>query len=107
MRGDQSAEDADKGHEDVELDLLENNVELKNNAPDRPFSVDTPSVSGECSPECDVTKNELCKETGGVYRCVCRPGFARIFQQRPCTREYFPNIDKFFWRLVVKISNLT
>ncbi|KAF4520034.1 hypothetical protein B566_EDAN008321 [Ephemera danica] len=69
MRGDQRPDEPELGDE-VELDTgdVDNTVQL--NAPDRPLSVDTPGAAGECSPECDVTKNELCKETAGVFRCL-------------------------------------
>ncbi|KAG8240028.1 hypothetical protein J437_LFUL019590, partial [Ladona fulva] len=46
-----------------------------------------------CKPECDATRNEICmKEVTeeemnvGISgpRCLCRPGFARLFPDRPC-----------------------
>ncbi|CAG9773720.1 unnamed protein product [Ceutorhynchus assimilis] len=52
-----------------------------------------------CSPECKPSRNELCQKVEGVMRCVCRPGFARMFPDRPCnpTYTYSMNItiDKF------------
>lgn len=47
-----------------------------------------PTVFTEkCTPECKATKNELCQKAEGVMRCVCRPGFARMFPDRPCKRK--------------------
>jgi len=47
----------------------------------------THSSDAECRPECKASKNEICQRTENVLRCVCRPGFARIFMDRPCKRE--------------------
>jgi hypothetical protein len=44
-------------------------------------------VSSECQPECKATRNELCQKINNVMRCVCRPGFARMFPDRPCKRK--------------------
>lgn len=46
-----------------------------------------------CRPECRASHNERCQRMavdGGEApaRCVCRPGFARMFPDRPCKREY-------------------
>lgn len=41
-----------------------------------------------CSPECKASRNELCQRIGGTMRCVCRPGFARMFPDRPCNPTY-------------------
>lgn len=41
-----------------------------------------------CEPDCKATRNELCQRVEGVMRCVCRPGFARMFPDRPCLRKY-------------------
>ncbi|XP_046393525.1 uncharacterized protein LOC124161269 isoform X2 [Ischnura elegans] len=47
-----------------------------------------------CNPECDAAKNEICivdEEDGIVVdgpRCDCRPGFARLFPDRPCMPTY-------------------
>lgn len=41
----------------------------------------------KCTPECKATKNELCQKVEGLMKCVCRPGFARMFPDRPCKRK--------------------
>lgn len=40
-----------------------------------------------CEPDCKATRNEICQRVEGVMRCVCRPGFARMFPDRPCLRK--------------------
>lgn len=59
-----------------------------------PPSIDTdaPMVTDRCAPECKASRNELCQKTNGLMRCVCRPGFARMFLDRPCNRK-FKNIS--------------
>lgn len=57
-----------------------------------PPSLDAPEVlptdfAEKCMPECKATKNELCQKVEGIMRCVCRPGFARMFPDRPCKRK--------------------
>uniref|UniRef100_A0A1B6D0I9 EGF-like domain-containing protein n=2 Tax=Clastoptera arizonana TaxID=38151 RepID=A0A1B6D0I9_9HEMI len=47
-----------------------------------------PSSDSECRPECKATRNELCQKIDNVMRCVCRPGFARMFPDRPCKPTY-------------------
>lgn len=49
----------------------------------------THSSDTECRPECKASKNEICQRMENVLRCVCRPGFARMFMDRPCKREYY------------------
>lgn len=41
----------------------------------------------KCSPNCKPSRNELCQKVEGLMRCVCRPGFARMFPDRPCNRK--------------------
>ncbi|XP_043272773.1 uncharacterized protein [Venturia canescens] len=41
-----------------------------------------------CQPECKASKAEVCSEVGSEARCVCRPGFARMFPDRPCKPTY-------------------
>lgn len=48
----------------------------------------TQHADNECRPECKVTKNEMCQKFDNTMRCVCRPGFARIFPDHPCKRMY-------------------
>ena len=42
----------------------------------------------QCQPECKASKAEVCSQTGTETRCVCRPGFARMFLDRPCKPTY-------------------
>uniref|UniRef100_A0A0A9Z5Z8 63 kDa sperm flagellar membrane protein n=1 Tax=Lygus hesperus TaxID=30085 RepID=A0A0A9Z5Z8_LYGHE len=46
------------------------------------------SPENECQPECKASRNERCQKLNGVMRCVCRPGFARMFAERPCKPTY-------------------
>uniref|UniRef100_A0A2H8TQY6 Sperm flagellar membrane protein n=1 Tax=Melanaphis sacchari TaxID=742174 RepID=A0A2H8TQY6_9HEMI len=48
----------------------------------------THSSDTECRPECKASKNEICQKVENIMRCVCRPGFARIFMDRPCKPTY-------------------
>ncbi|XP_029175188.1 uncharacterized protein LOC114943684 [Nylanderia fulva] len=45
-------------------------------------------VANQCTPECKASKSEICAEIGTEMRCVCRPGFARMFPDRPCKPTY-------------------
>ncbi|XP_067209575.1 uncharacterized protein [Linepithema humile] len=45
-------------------------------------------VANHCTPECKSSKSEICAEVGTEMRCVCRPGFARMFPDRPCKPTY-------------------
>ncbi|XP_076226710.1 uncharacterized protein LOC116432780 [Nomia melanderi] len=45
-------------------------------------------ISNQCTPECRASKAEICAELEGEMRCVCRPGFARMFPDRPCKPTY-------------------
>lgn len=49
----------------------------------------THSSDTECRPECKASRNEICQRIENAMRCVCRPGFARIFMDKPCKRELF------------------
>ncbi|GJQ72172.1 hypothetical protein Trydic_g3264 [Trypoxylus dichotomus] len=42
----------------------------------------------KCNPECRASKNELCQKIEGIMRCICRPGFARMFPDHPCKPTY-------------------
>lgn len=53
-----------------------------------------PPAANQCTPECKPSKSEICAEVGTETRCVCRPGFARMFLDRPCKRKYIL-FDKF------------
>ncbi|XP_063835121.1 uncharacterized protein LOC135084268 isoform X1 [Ostrinia nubilalis] len=52
--------------------------------------VDTPGVAygKECQPDCKASRNERCQRIDGIMKCVCRPGFARMFPDRPCKPTY-------------------
>lgn len=41
----------------------------------------------ECQPDCKASRNERCQRIDGLMKCVCRPGFARMFPDRPCKRK--------------------
>ncbi|KAJ8963665.1 hypothetical protein NQ314_005456 [Rhamnusium bicolor] len=49
-------------------------------------------VTDKCEPECKASRNELCQKVEGMMRCVCRPGFARMFPDRPCLPTYTYNL---------------
>ncbi|KAK2575971.1 hypothetical protein KPH14_007332 [Odynerus spinipes] len=44
--------------------------------------------TNQCTPECKGSKAETCLEVENEMRCVCRPGFARMFPDRPCKPTY-------------------
>ncbi|KRF99817.1 uncharacterized protein Dwil_GK13615 [Drosophila willistoni] len=41
-----------------------------------------------CSPACRSSKNEICITVTSKSHCECRPGFARMFPDRPCKPTY-------------------
>ncbi|XP_076544670.1 uncharacterized protein LOC117601274 isoform X1 [Osmia lignaria lignaria] len=45
-------------------------------------------ISNQCAPECKASRAEMCAEVGNELRCICRPGFARMFPDRPCKPTY-------------------
>nr|CAD7454453.1 unnamed protein product [Timema tahoe] len=45
-----------------------------------------------CRPDCSAARNELCQKVEGRMRCMCRPGFARMFLDRPCKPTYTYNM---------------
>lgn len=47
----------------------------------------------ECQPDCKASRNERCQRIEGLMKCVCRPGFARMFPDRPCKRKYCFTIE--------------
>ncbi|XP_044736868.1 uncharacterized protein LOC123298838 [Chrysoperla carnea] len=56
-----------------------------------PPRLEIPDINGrlnECKPDCKPSRNELCQRVEGIMRCVCRPGFARMFPDRPCKPTY-------------------
>nr|QKV49917.1 mucin-17 [Locusta migratoria] len=47
------------------------------------------AATSACRPECSAARNEVCQRAAdGHPRCLCRPGFARIFPDRPCKPTY-------------------
>lgn len=40
-----------------------------------------------CEPTCNGLSNEMCQIIGDQSKCICRPGFARMFPDRPCKRK--------------------
>lgn len=44
-------------------------------------------TEGRCLPECRASKAEVCAKVDNDSKCVCRPGFARMFLDRPCKRK--------------------
>jgi hypothetical protein len=74
--------------EDTELHF-EGENEINNKVVENsPPIVKVDNEPAVCQPQCDVNRNEFCKEYDGAMRCVCRPGFARTFYDRPCTRKF-------------------
>ncbi|XP_049881946.1 uncharacterized protein LOC126377954 [Pectinophora gossypiella] len=47
-----------------------------------------PAYMKECQPDCKASRNERCQRIDGMMKCVCRPGFARMFPDRPCKPTY-------------------
>lgn len=49
-----------------------------------------------CRPACKASRNELCMRVQQQMstRCVCRPGFARMFPDRPCKRTYYTLFER-------------
>lgn len=45
------------------------------------------ATATQCRPECVAAQNELCQRVDAQMRCVCRPGFSRMFPDQPCKRE--------------------
>ncbi|XP_068624845.1 mucin-16 isoform X3 [Battus philenor] len=50
--------------------------------------VHPPGFSKECHPDCKASRNERCQRIDSLMKCVCRPGFARMFPDRPCKPTY-------------------
>lgn len=50
-----------------------------------------PVFGKECQPDCKASRNERCQRIDSIMKCVCRPGFARMFPDRPCKRKYVSN----------------
>lgn len=69
-----------------EIQVDENNEILPNEI-QKGSVFSTITSSSECKPECKASRNELCQKIDNQMRCVCRPGFARMFPDRPCKRK--------------------
>ncbi|KAI5723503.1 hypothetical protein M8J76_007193, partial [Diaphorina citri] len=54
----------------------------------------THSSDIDCKPECKASRNEVCQRMAesNQMRCVCRPGFSRMFVDRPCKPTYSYNM---------------
>lgn len=61
-----------------------------------------PGSTTECLPECRPSRNELCIKQEGLMKCVCRPGFARMFPDQPCKRK-LQEKSYFFGMIIVVI----
>lgn len=42
-----------------------------------------------CVPGCDYINHEICKKINGLWRCECRPGYARTDKFRTCEGDFF------------------
>nr|CAD7393626.1 unnamed protein product [Timema cristinae] len=60
-------------------------------APVTPHEEESTSATS-CPPDCSAARNELCQKVEGRMRCMCRPGFARMFLDRPCKPTYTYNM---------------
>ncbi|KAL3274219.1 hypothetical protein HHI36_015631 [Cryptolaemus montrouzieri] len=82
-------------HRDEMLSNKVNDILLAGVLSANPPSIDTDSKTptDRCEPECKSSKNELCQKTNGFMRCVCRPGFARMFPDRPCNPTYTYSLE--------------
>lgn len=50
----------------------------------------------DCNPQCKSSRNEQCTLVDDNHSmCLCRPGFARMFPDRPCKRKYINKIKIF------------
>ncbi|XP_058788844.1 uncharacterized protein LOC131662888 [Phymastichus coffea] len=85
--------EAEYGEEDVSRDEEDNSVNeihrvLQGGILEAP-SVPIRPPKIQCLPECKGFKSEVCAESAtGETRCICRPGFARMFPDRPCKPTY-------------------
>ncbi|XP_046812650.1 uncharacterized protein LOC111687833 isoform X2 [Lucilia cuprina] len=46
------------------------------------------SANHGCLPMCKASRNEKCALVNDHWTCLCRPGFARMFPDRPCKLTY-------------------
>lgn len=87
--GDSNTEDVvNRDEDDMTKDV--NHVLLGGILIATPPRSDTPKMFSvnECRPDCKASRNELCQKIDGQMKCVCRPGFARMFPDRPCKRKF-------------------
>lgn len=82
-----SNDEVNRDEDDMTKDV--NNVLLGGILIASPPRSDTPKMfsANECRPDCKASRNELCQKIEGQMKCVCRPGFARMFPDRPCKRK--------------------
>ncbi|XP_055922151.1 uncharacterized protein LOC129953225 [Eupeodes corollae] len=57
----------------------------------------TPSTY--CQPTCKPSRNELCQKIDNRMQCLCRPGFGRIFPDRPCRPTYTYTLEIPIYRI--------
>ncbi|XP_055857795.1 uncharacterized protein LOC129920525 [Episyrphus balteatus] len=59
-----------------------------NNNDDPTSSIVGLTPNATCRPLCKASRNELCQLINNRMQCLCRPGFARMFPDRPCRPTY-------------------
>ncbi|XP_036234189.2 mucin-4 [Bactrocera oleae] len=52
------------------------------------ISISPTAKNSTCLPPCKMARNEVCTLAEFRWNCVCRPGFARMFPDRPCKPTY-------------------
>lgn len=57
-------------------------------------------IVNQCTPECRASRAEVCAEVGSEMRCICRPGFARMFPDRPCKRKFKLLFKLIYFKLI-------
>ncbi|KAL1140858.1 hypothetical protein AAG570_000786 [Ranatra chinensis] len=75
------------GEEITDIEGIEESNEVSPNVLLGGIFTKQPSDSG-CQPGCDAGRNEVCQKINNIMRCICRPGFARMFPDRPCKPTY-------------------
>lgn len=78
----------EKIHQDVHEDNEVNRVVI-NPGVNRQVVIDRPAVvTHSCPQPCLVSAHEVCRRKHGVYRCACKPGFARVNGSESCQGVY-------------------
>lgn len=59
-------------------------------------TTERPIERDQCRPACNTANKELCKEFNGIFKCDCRPGFAKKTGSNICEgkRSYLPKLFK-------------